>query len=303
MTNQNGSEPELLVVDGTAMLFRAYYSIRYQTPSGIEVGAMMGVSQNLARLCRRLRPKHVLVAFDAGQKTFRNDIDPRYKANRGAPPEDLIPQFDGVRKMVEALGFWQVTKVGYEADDIMATASTLARSAGVRCRVRALDKDLLQVIDEGPPGTWIEDPRSDRLIGDRHVQEKDGIPVSRLRDYFALIGDSSDNIPGAPGVGPKAACALMNQYESIDAIFEDPSAIESLSVRGAKGLRRKIEEGRDEIFLARTLVSLRYDVDLGCDSSSILQKSRWEGPRVDASELFEKFGFHGGFPALARLAH
>jgi len=303
MTAPKPTPSELLVLDGTAMLFRSYYSIRYQSPAGVEVGAMMGVSQNLAKICRRLRPKHVLIAFDAGQKTFRNDIDPRYKANRGAPPEDLIPQFDGVKKMVEALGFWQVTRAGFEADDIMATATAVARETGIRCRVRALDKDLWQVIDETHPGTWVEDPRTDQLVGLRQVEYKYGIPVTRLRDYFALVGDSSDNIPGAPGVGPKAAMALMSHYDSIDSMFAHPEDIASLSVRGAKSLRKKIEEGRDEIFLARTLVSLKYDVDIGCDASSLMEKSRWQGPLVNANELFQEFGFQGGLPALSRLAN
>lgn len=294
---------ELLVLDGTAMLFRAYYSIRYQSPNGIEVGAMLGVSQDLAKICRRLNPKHVLIAFDAGQKTFRNDIDPRYKANRGDPPEDLVPQFEWVRLMVDTLGFWHEMKVGVEADDIMATAAHLARASGMRSRVRALDKDLWQLVDDAPPPTVLEDPRTNTSVRERDVLAKFQIPVTRLRDYFALVGDSSDNIPGAAGVGPKAAAALLQHFPDIDTMYNGLGEVETLSVRGAKTLGKKVDASRDEVLLARTLVSLKYDVDINANPGTLRQKSQWAGPTEHAQRLFQRMGFQGGLPSLMQTAY
>ncbi len=294
--------PELLVLDGTAMLFRAYYSMSYQGPDGSEVGAILGVSNQLARILQRVPIAHVAIAFDAGQKTFRNDLDPRYKANRGAPPPDLVPQFEWVRQMCDALGFWNLSIVGFEADDLMASLSALARQAHMPCRVRALDKDLWQLVADAKPATTLEDPRTDSLIREIDVVERFGVPVERLRDYFALVGDSSDNVPGAAGVGPKAASAIMAHFPTLENAYSNLDEIKSLSVRGAKTLGDKLLKSRQDVQLAQQLIALRYDVDMGLTAQNLEEKTLWNGPDQHKLEAFQKqVGFQGGFPTLARL--
>lgn len=305
-TNQTTPAPktgDLLILDGTAMLFRAYYSISYQGPDGTEVGALLGVSQELGRIMRRLQARHVLIAFDAGQKTFRNEIDPRYKANRGAPPESLIPQFSLVREMVEALGFWSLMKVGFEADDLMATGATLARKANMHTRVRALDKDLWQLVDDRYPGTTLEDPRTGATVRESDVLRRFLVPVERLHDYFSLVGDSSDNIPGGAGIGPKAAAAIMGHYPSLDAMFQRLGELASLEVRGAKTLEKKVMLSHDEIRLAQKLIALRHDVEMGVSEHDIVSQSIWKGPNPEKShDFFQRMGFQGGYPMLEQLA-
>ena len=295
--------PELLILDGTAMLFRSYYSMRFQGRNGMEVGAMLGVTQALAKLSRLHNLDHVLIAFDAGQKTFRNELDPRYKANRGAPPEDLIPQFEGVRDVVDALGFCTVCVPGFEADDLMATAAAIAADCGARARVRALDKDLWQVVSDSPPAIVLEDPRTNETIREEEVRQRFGVQTWQLRDYFALIGDSSDNIPGAPGVGPKTAVGLLRHFQTLEDIFANLNEIETLSFRGAKTLGPKLQSAHSEVKLAQQLVTLRYDAPLGISDHSLLEATQWSGPVENAAERFRPYGFEGGLRSLESFAY
>ncbi|MCA9660322.1 MAG: hypothetical protein KC486_18410, partial [Myxococcales bacterium] len=185
----------LLVIDGTALLFRVYYGMpSRQAPNGVEIGAVMGVCHQLLGICRRRPEAHVVVVYDAGQETFRNRIDPRYKANRGDPPDDLVPQFDLVKAASAALGFPSLALVDYEADDLMATLAAKARVAGMGARLVAVDKDLLQSVKEDAPKVDVCDPKTDAITDAAGVRERLGVRPDQVVDFMAMTGDSTDNI-------------------------------------------------------------------------------------------------------------
>ncbi|HGG57869.1 MAG TPA: hypothetical protein ENK31_08755, partial [Nannocystis exedens] len=264
------ASPTLLVVDGTALLFRVYYGMpSRKAENGVEVGAVMGVCHQLLGISRRRLEDHIVVVYDAGQETFRNRIDPRYKANRGDPPDDLVPQFDLVKEASTALGFASLTLVDYEADDLMATLAARAREAGMRTRLVAIDKDLCQVVSDEAPAIDLCDPKTDVLTDAAGVVLRLGVRPEQVVDFMALTGDSTDNIKGVRGVGPKAAQALLAAFGSLDGILDNLARIEFLSVRGAKGLAKKMEAGREDALLARRLVCLDDAVPMGVDAATI----------------------------------
>lgn len=306
--------PELLVVDATALLFRAFFGMqpRY-SPAGVPIGAVLGLAQLLSQVVRRRRPRHVALVYDAGRETFRNRIDPRYKAQRGEPPPELVPQFELALRLGQALGFAAYSVPDYEADDLMATLARRAREAGASARLVSVDKDVCQLVRDAAPGVCVEDPRTAEVCDEAGVRQRMGVAPGRVVDAMALIGDSSDNIPGVRGVGPRAAVALLEAFENLEGIYADLGRVEALDLRGARGLARKLEAGRAEAFLARELVRLcdAAPVDevaaapgraaAPCGPGGLLAHTRWHGPRADAAALFDELGTYGalrGFQAL-----
>ena len=294
--------PELLVIDGTALLFRAYYGLPpRQAPDGLEVGATLGVCNQLLALLRRQPAERVAVVFDAGQITFRNRLDPRYKQNRGDPPAELVPQFDLIQEVTRALGLATYALADYEADDVMATLAALAGAAGLRVRLAAVDKDLCQVVRDAAPRVDLCDPKTDALTDAAGVRERLGVRPEQVVDLMALTGDSTDNIQGVRGVGPKAAVALLGAFEHLDAIYDNLGRVEFLGIRGAKALARKLEEGREEAMLARTLVRLDRAAPLGLAAADVAAGGRWAGPGPDADAIFARLGSRGPLLGLRRL--
>ncbi len=301
-TTKTATRPTLLVIDGTALLFRVYYGMPGRiAPSGVEVGAVMGVCHQLLGITRRRSEEHIVVVYDAAQETFRNQIDPSYKANRGDPPEDLVPQFDLVKEASAALGFPSLSQVGYEADDLMATLAARAREAGMGARLVAIDKDLCQAVTDEAPAVDLCDPKTDALMDAAGVRERLGVDPSQVVDFMALTGDSTDNIKGVKGVGPKAAQALLGAFGSLDGILDNLERIEFLSVRGAKGLAKKMEAGREDALLARRLVRLDDAVPMGIDRATIAAVGRWRGPQPEAEAFFNSLGIRGPLAGFHRL--
>ncbi|MCB9570221.1 MAG: hypothetical protein H6710_23925 [Myxococcales bacterium] len=298
-----GERPaSLLVIDGTALLFRVYYGMPpRQAPDGREVGAVMGVCHQLLGILRRRPEVHVAMVYDAGQETFRNRIDPRYKANRGDPPPDLVPQFDLVKEVTAALGLASYALLDYEADDLMATLAARARVAGMGARLVAVDKDLCQAVSDDHPAVDLCDPKSDVITDAAGVRERLGVEPGQVVDFMALTGDSTDNIQGVRGVGPKAAQALLGAFGSLDGIYENLERIEYLGVRGAKGLAKKIAEGREDALLARRLVRLDDDAPLPLAAADLAAATRWRGPEDRAEALFAALGIRGPLTGFRRL--
>jgi DNA polymerase-1 len=295
--------PDLLIIDGTALLFRAFFGHPGRlAPDGVEVGATLGVCHQLLGLLRRQPAAHLAIAFDAGQVTFRNRIDPRYKANRGDPPPELVPQFELVQAAAAALGLPVFARLDFEADDLMATLARLAGQAGLRARLAAIDKDLCQVVRDDAPAVDLCDPKSDAVTDAAGVRERLGVRPEQVVDLMALTGDSTDNVAGVRGVGPKAAVALLDAFGDLDAIYHNLERVEFLGIRGAKALARKLEEGRDEAMLARALVRLDDAVALGVDAAQLAARTRWVGPAADAEALFAgRLGSRGPLHGLQRL--
>lgn len=307
--------PELVVIDATALLFRAYFGVPSRVSRrGVPVGAVLGMASFVAQVLRRTRPRHVALVYDAGRTTFRTRIDPRYKANRGEPPDELVPQFDLALRLGEALGFACCSVPDYEADDLMATLVRLAGEAGAGARLVSVDKDVCQLVRDHGPRVALEDPKTGVACDEAGVVRRIGVRPGQAVDAMALIGDASDNIAGVRGVGPQAAAALLASFSGLDEIYADLGRVAALPLRGARGLARKLAEGREEAFLARRLVKLHDAVPLAevvtlpgraarpRGAGDILEQTRWQGPGAEAAALAGELGSEGLLRAFTALS-
>lgn len=300
--------PELLIIDGTAMLFSAYFSKhKFQTPSGLEIGGVVLFAKRIQNILSRQSPDRVALVFDAGHRTFRHQITTDYKGHRERPPEDLRPQFDIARAVAVQLGLACFCVRGFEADDLMATLSTHGRRLGFRCRMYSSDKDLYQLIEDGDdrrPAVIQEIPRTRERIDAAGVIKRIGVRTDQVVDFMALVGDSCDNIPGVRGIGPKTAAALLQHFDTLDNVFENIQDVSALPIRGAKTVQGKLENGRDDAIKARALVELRRDVEVGISPETILQVTQWSGPRGESADhLFQHLGFSAPLRRLRQHAH
>ena len=218
-----GKGHHLHLIDGSAFIFRAYHALPPLTrkSDGLPIGAVAGFCNMLHRYIESNTgpeaPTHVAVVFDKGSHTFRNDLYDQYKANRDAMPEDLRPQMPLTRSATEAFNIACKELEGFEADDIIATLSTQAQSAGGRVTIISSDKDMMQLVGDG---VEMFDAMKNRRIDRDGVWEKFGVGPERVVDVQALAGDSVDNVPGAPGIGIKTAALLINEYGDLDSLLE-----------------------------------------------------------------------------------
>ncbi|WP_395650168.1 DNA polymerase I [Brevundimonas sp.] len=253
---QDGPPLRLYLIDASAYIFRAYHALPPLTrkSDGLPVGAVQGYCNMLWKLLQDMKgadgPTHLAAIFDHSEKTFRNDLYDQYKANRSAPPEDLIPQFPLVREATAAFGVHCVELPGYEADDLIATYACKARDAGGEAVIVSSDKDLMQLIGRG---VVMYDPMKDRRLAEEAVMEKFGVTPDKMVDLQALIGDSVDNVPGAPGIGPKTAAQLLDEYGDLDTLLERAGEIKQPK------RRETLINFRDQILLSRELVRLTCD--------------------------------------------
>src|SRR5579872_3385611 len=214
----------LYLVDGSGYLFRAYHALPPLTrkSDGLPVGAVSGYCNMLWKLLEDMKdgdvPTHLAVIFDAGEKTFRNEIYKAYKANRPPPPEDLIPQFPLVRDATRAFGVACVDMAGYEADDLIATYARMAREAGARCTIISSDKDLMQLVVDGKVELF--DTMKNKRLASAEVMEKFGVAPGKVVQVQALAGDSTDNVPGVRGIGVKTAAELINVYGDLETLLK-----------------------------------------------------------------------------------
>jgi DNA polymerase I len=219
----------LYLIDGSGYLFRAYHALPPLTrkSDGLPVGAVSGYCNMLWKLLEDMkageRPSHLAVIFDAGEKTFRNDIYQAYKAHRPPPPEDLIPQFPLVRDATRAFGVACIEMPGYEADDLIATYARMAREAGARCTIVSSDKDLMQLVVDGKVELY--DSMKNKRIASAEVMEKFGVAPDKVVQVQALAGDSTDNVPGVRGIGVKTAAELIGQYGDVETLLKRASEI------------------------------------------------------------------------------
>ena len=212
-----GDPLHLILIDGSGFIFRAYHAIPpMNRPDGTQVNAVYGFTNMLSRLLKDHVGTHFAVIFDAGRTTFRNRLYAEYKAHRPPPPDDLIPQFALVREATGAFGVPAIELADWEADDLIASYAAAVRAVGGRCTIVSSDKDLMQLIGDG---VEMLDPMKQKPIGAAEVMEKFGVTPDRVIDVQALIGDSVDNVPGVPGIGPKTAAQLIGEYGTLDAIL------------------------------------------------------------------------------------
>ena len=248
------------LIDGSGYIFRAYYALPplSRKSDGLPTGAVNGFCTMLYKLLEDSRsdagknkPTHFVVIFDSARKNFRNEIYKDYKANRTETPEDLAPQFEYIRKSVEAFNVTSTEMLNYEADDLIATYTDKIIKKGAKVTIVSGDKDLMQLVK---PGVRLYDPMKSRVLGNKEVKEKFGVEPSKVVDVQALAGDSSDNVPGVPGIGIKTAAELINKYKSLETLLEKAHEIPQ------NKRRETILENKNKAILSRKLVELKNDV-------------------------------------------
>tara|TARA_B110000977_G_scaffold190975_1_gene262446 strand:+ start:741 stop:3587 length:2847 start_codon:yes stop_codon:yes gene_type:complete len=265
MTEASAPE-QLVLIDGSGYIFRAFHALpMMMSPEGVPVNAVFGFTKMLMKLMDDLQPSHVLVIFDAGRVTFRNDIYPEYKQNRTDPPDELVPQFSLVRDATEAMSLPVTELPGFEADDLIASYAKMAHESGTDCLIVSSDKDLMQLVR---PGVTMLDPMKQRRISDTEVVEKFGVLPNRVVDVQSLAGDSTDNVPGVPGIGIKTAAELINQFGDLDSLLAGAETIKQPKRR--ENLVNFAEQAR----ISRELVRLKDDVPLDNNIASLVRPHR-----------------------------
>jgi DNA polymerase I len=246
--------PHLILIDGSGFIFRAYHALPPMTRSdGTPVNAVFGFTNMLAKLLREQVGTHIAVIFDAGKQTFRNRLYEDYKAHRPPPPDELVPQFPLVREAVDAFCVPAVELADWEADDLIASYARVAAEQGAQVTIVSSDKDLMQLIR---PGVEMLDPIKQKPIGPVEVMERFGVAPDKLVEVQALIGDSTDNVPGVPGIGPKRAAELINEYGDVEGVLAAAPSMKP-------GKRRDILiENAANARLSRELVTLHDDAPL-----------------------------------------
>ena len=279
-------ENPLILVDGSSYLYRAYHAFPPLTNSvGEPTGAMYGVLNMLRSLLLQYQPTHVAVVFDAKGKTFRDELFEHYKSHRPPMPDDLRAQIEPLHAMVKAMGLPLLAVSGVEADDVIGTLACEADKKGRPVLISTGDKDMAQLVT---PNVTLINTMSNTILGPEEVVTKYGVPPELIIDFLALMGDSSDNIPGVPGVGEKTAQALLQGLGGLDSLYAAPEKIAELSFRGAKTMAAKLEQNKEVAYLSYQLATIKTDVPLELTSEQLeVQQPATE----ELMELFKRYEF------------
>jgi DNA polymerase-1 len=250
----------LYLVDGSGYIFRAFFALpRLNNSRGLPTNATYGFIRMLLKLLKEARPTHIAVVFDSARRTFRDDLFESYKANRVETPNDLLQQIPYIYRAVDQFRIPRLVIDGYEADDVIGTLAIRAARDGFNAVIVTGDKDFMQIVS---PHVTLWDTMFDKRTGLREVRERFGVEPRALVDVMALMGDAIDNIKGVPGVGEKTASALIQNYGSLEALFEGLGQLEQTKIRGAKKLAGVLTEHRGAAELARKLVRVDTEVPL-----------------------------------------
>ena len=260
-----GKPDHVFLIDGSGFIFRAFHALPPMTrPDGTPVNAVYGFTNMLLKLIEDADAEYVAVFFDRARKTFRNEIYKDYKAHRPDVPEDLIPQFALVHEAVRAMNVVEMSSEGYEADDLIATYTRLAREQGHRVTVVSSDKDLMQLVG---PGVEMYDAMKNRAIGPEQVKQKFGVDPDKVVEVQALAGDSSDNVPGVPGIGVKTAAQLIEEYGDLETLLRRAGEIKQPKRREA------LVTHADAARVSLDLVRLRDNVPLAAGLDSLAKQA------------------------------
>jgi len=276
-------ENRLILIDGSAYIFRAYYALPPMTrKDGTPVNAVFGFTNMLVKLIEDYREEKLIVIFDAARKNFRNKIYKDYKANRGETPEDLIPQFALIKKCVKAFNIPQLEIEGFEADDIIATYTTQAARRDIPSLIVSSDKDLMQLVNKK---VQMLDPMKNKKIGINQVIEKFGVEPEKVIQIQALTGDKVDNIPGAPGIGPKTALELITEYGDIEGLIKNADKIKQ------EKRRNIIIDSAKEIRISLKLVNLDKNIDLPLSIDEIKPFIEIKNNKDSINDFLQEQGF------------
>jgi DNA polymerase-1 len=277
----------LVLIDGSGFIFRAFHALPPMTrPDGTPVNAVFGFTNMLARLLKDHTGTHIAVIFDAGRLTFRNRLYDAYKANRPPAPEELIPQFILTREATEAFGVPAIELVDWEADDLIAAYAQAAEAQGWRTTIVSSDKDLMQLIR---PGVMMMDPLKQKPIGPAEVMEKFGVPPEKVIEVQSLIGDSTDNVPGVPGIGPKGAAQLINEFGDLESVLAAAPAMKPSKRRDS------LIEHADKARISKELVTLCAHAPMPLPLDDLIVKE------PDAAHLATWLGAQGFKSTISRL--
>lgn len=254
--------PTLYLIDGHALAYRMYFALtaggnsqRWQTSKGEPTAGIYGFARELVRVLEQEKPEYLAVAFDVG-KTFRDEIFPEYKATREKMPDDLRPQIDRIREMVDAFNIPRLEREGYEADDVLGSTAKVAAEQGLGVKIITGDRDLLQLVNERTTVYLAGDDQT--YITNEDVINKLGVRPDQVVDYKALVGDPSDNIPGVKGVGEKTATALLEKFDTLDAIYQNIDQVENR-------WKGKLEANKEAAYMSRRLAQIEVNLDIQLD--------------------------------------
>jgi 5'-3' exonuclease len=284
------SLPTVYLVDASVYIFRAWFSMpdEFLNAAGQPTNAVYGFSGFLCNLLEQTAAEHVAIAFDESLTTsYRIEIYPEYKANRDPAPEELKRQFGWARAVAEAMGLSCFADARYEADDLIGTLAAYWQERGHPICVVTSDKDLAQLIGESDH--WWDFSRNQKLNA-AQLTEKFGVLPGQMADYLALTGDSVDNIPGVPGVGPKTAAALLAHFGDFDSLYERLEEVPELPIRGANSIHRKLADHREAAELARRLTVIDTAVESALAAPDLL---RTEVDMARLNRLFDELSFGG----------
>ena len=271
---------EVYLVDGSAYIYRAYHAVAPLTNAeGMPTHAVFGFLNILKRLLKDKQPRYLAVAFDMRGPVFRHDIYPDYKANRPPMPDDLAVQIPYIKELVRNMNIPCFEAQGIEADDIIATAAKVLSAQGAKVVVVSGDKDLLQLVDDRVV-MW--DPMKNKIMDTAAVEEKYHLKTEQLLDFYSLMGDSSDNVPGVPGVGPKTAQKLISEHGTLEGVYENIDGMKKSK------MKERLAENKDMAFLSRDLIRLKYDVDVPAELSGYLPQ---DPDDEKLNELYTRLGF------------
>ncbi len=282
--SQSQTQPSLMLVDGMALLFRAYFASAYggyvrKTKAGLPVNAVYGFVRYLFDAVNTYKPTHVACCWDLSSKTFRTEHFPEYKANRPEAPDDMLPQFDLVKEVVDSLGVPNIGVPGYEADDCIGTMARI-HEQDMDVLIYTGDQDLLQLVSDRTRVMMLKKGGNYLVYDKELLMSEKGITPAQMIDLKGLTGDTSDNYPGVKGIGEKTAVKLLAEYESIDGILQN---LEQLPA----SVRKKIEADMDMLHLCRNLATIRTDVPIECAIDDCL----WVPNPETAHNKFEELEF------------
>ena len=277
------------LVDASVYIFRAWFSYPQDVTdsNGYQANAVHGYADFLASLLRQLKPRHMACAFDGSlASSFRNEIYPPYKANREPAPAELKYQFDLCRRFTRAMGITEYSSERFEADDILATMASMMTDAGHPVTVITSDKDLTQLL-QSEHDRWWDYARNIQLDHDG-VEQRFGVRPNQIADLLALAGDTVDNIPGIPGIGPKTAAGLLQRFDSLEGIYDSLYKVDTCGLRGASRIKQLLIEYEPDARLARQLTVVSDQAPLDSTPSCL----GWRGVnRTQIEEISDELGF------------
>jgi len=283
----------LLIVDGHAYAYRAFHAIRnLRSPSGRPTNAIYGFVKMLAKMRSAIGPTHLIVVWDGGLSAERVSVLPEYKAQRPGMPDDLKPQLDEIGGYLKAAGIASFCRAGVEADDYIACLARRAAETGMTVVIASSDKDFMQLVS-ARIGLLNPNDKSETVWTDGQVRAKSGVAPSQVLDWLSLTGDSVDNIPGVPGVGPKTAAGLLKQFGSVAQLYARLDEVKSEKLRAA------LRDAAGVVRRNRDLVRLRDDLPCDFSPDELAEKPAEAG---QLRELYRRWGFKGMLAALEESA-